>query len=223
MKPFVFVNVAASIDGKISDERRVQLRISCEEDLRRVDELRASSDAVMVGIGTVLSDNPRLTVKSAELRTKRVEEGKGENPIRVVVDSRCRIPVDSEILNDDAETIVAVSERAEKGRVETIRKKAKAEVVVLGKELVDLKALMDYLWWRGIRKLMVEGGATLISSLFAENLVDEIYVYHAPMVIGGKNSPTVCDGKSLIPPRRLKLIDVSKVGEGVVTRWEVKK
>jgi len=100
MRPYVFVNVAASLDGKISDESRKQLRISCEEDLNIVDRLRAESDAIMVGIGTVIADDPRLTVKNAILREKRVKEGREPNPLRVVVDSKCRVPPESRILNE---------------------------------------------------------------------------------------------------------------------------
>lgn len=212
MRPHVFVNLAASIDGKISDESRKQLRISCEDDLRRVDELRAHADAIMVGIGTILADDPRLNVKSEELRRKRVLEGKSENPLKVVVDSRCRIPENAKVF--EGEVIVAVSKLAEKERVERIAKKA--EVVVLGEEKVDLKQLMKYLYERGIRRLMVEGGGTLISSLIREGLVDEIFVYFAPILIGGEKSPTICDGRSFEKPIRFEIAKVKRLGEGIL-------
>lgn len=219
MKPFVFINIAASIDGKISDESRRQVRISCEEDMRRVDALRASSDAIMVGIGTVLSDDPRLTVKSEELRKKRIEKGVDANPIRVVVDSRCRIPPDAKVLNSEAKTIVAVSKAANPDKIDEIRKKA--DVVVLGDKKVDLRALMEYLHSIGVRKLMVEGGATLNYGLLKEELVDEIYVYYGSIVIGGANSPTIVDGISFSPPVRLELMEVSKLGRGILAKWKV--
>ncbi len=216
MKPFVFVNVAASLDGKISDERRRQLRISCEEDLKRVDKLRASADAIMVGIGTVLADDPRLTVKSEELRRRRVEEGKSENPLRVVVDSKCRLPLNAKVLNGEAKTLIATSKAANSERVAEVSKFA--EVVVLGEQQVDLRALMEELYARGVRKLMVEGGGTLISSLLREALVDEMYVYYAPIFIGGANSPTLCDGKSFIPPLKAELEFVKRFGEGILIK-----
>ncbi len=219
MKPFVFINVASSVDGKISDESRRQLRISCEEDFRRVDELRAESDAVMVGIGTVLADDPRLTVKSEELRRWRVKRGLPENPIRVVVDSRCRIPPNARVLGGEAETIVAVSRVADRNRIERLRERA--EVVVLGENRVDLVALMRYLHERGIRRVMVEGGATLNYGLLKEGLVDEIYVYYGNMIIGGAKAPTVVDGTSFDPPVELELISVERVGRGVLTKWRV--
>ncbi len=219
MKPFVFINIASSVDGKISDENRRQIKISCEEDFRRVDRLRAESDAIMVGIGTVLADNPRLTVKSEELRRWRIKQGKPENPIRVVVDSRCRIPLNAKVLNNDAKTIVAVSKLADKSKVEEL--KERAEVVCFGESRVDLVALMNYLYEIGIRKVMVEGGATLNYGLLREGLVDEIYVYYGNMIIGGAKAPTVVDGCSFSPPLELELISVEKIGKGVLTRWRV--
>ena len=219
MKPFVFINVASSVDGKISDESRRQLRISCEEDFERVDRLRAESDAIMVGIGTVLADDPRLTVKSEELRRKRVEKGLPENPVRVVVDSRCRIPLDAKVLSDDAETVVAVAKVADREKVERLKQKAK--VVVFGESRVDLTALMKYLHEMGVRRVMVEGGATLNYGLFKEGLVDEIYIYYGNMIIGGTNAPTVVDGSSFNPPIELELISVERLGKGVLTRWRV--
>ncbi len=219
MKPFVFINIASSVDGKISDESRRQLRISCEEDFRRVDRLRAESDAIMVGIGTVLADDPRLTVKSKELRRWRVEQGREENPIRVVVDSRCRIPLNARVLSDDAKTIVAVSKLADRNKIERLRKKA--EVVVFGENKVDLTALMEYLYEIGVRRVMVEGGATLNYGLLKEGVVDEIYVYYGNLIIGGAKAPTVVDGLSFSPPIELELISVERLGRGVLTRWRV--
>ncbi|MCX8172323.1 MAG: 2,5-diamino-6-(ribosylamino)-4(3H)-pyrimidinone 5'-phosphate reductase [Archaeoglobaceae archaeon] len=212
MRPHVFINIASSLDGKISDEERRQLRISCKEDLKRVDELRASADAIMVGIGTILSDNPKLNVKSEELRKRRLLEGKSENPIKVVVDSKCRIPENAEVF--DGEVIIAVSKLAEKNRMERISKKA--SVVVFGEEKVDLIALLEYLYKRGIRRLMVEGGGTLISSLFRNALVDEMFIYYAPIIIGGVKSPTICDGNSLSKPFKMDIVSIERLGEGIL-------
>ncbi len=216
-KPFVFVNVAASLDGKISDEGRRQLRISCDEDLRIVDELRAESDAIMVGIGTVLADDPRLTVKSRELRKRRLEEGKDENPLRVVIDSRCRVPIDSKVLNDETKTLVAVSKAADEERVKRVSQRA--DVVVFGEKKVDLRRLLEYLFSKGVRKVMVEGGGTLISSLISGGLVDEMRVYFAPMVIGGAESPTICDGKSEIVKCRIEKIERVREGFAVFVKF----
>ncbi|WP_202319950.1 2,5-diamino-6-(ribosylamino)-4(3H)-pyrimidinone 5'-phosphate reductase [Archaeoglobus neptunius] len=210
MRPYVFINVAASLDGKISDETRKQLKISCAEDLKIVDELRANSDAIMVGIGTVLADDPRLTVKSAELRAMRVGQGKSPNPVRVIVDSKCRVPLDARVLNDEAKTIVAVSKSANREKMKMVAEVA--EVAVFGGRKVDLKLLLEYLYKTGIRKVMVEGGGTLISSLISEKLVDEMRIYYAPMFIGGSSSPTICDGRSEIVGCSIERI--KKIGGG---------
>lgn len=217
MRPHVFINVASSLDGKISDETRKQLRISCKEDMERVDRLRAEADAIMVGIGTVLSDDPRLNIKSKELRDLRLLNGKPENPIKVVVDSKCRIPENAKVLEGDV--IVAVSKLADKSKVEKISKKAK--IVIFGEERVDLKSLMEYLYNTGIRKLMVEGGGTLISSLLHQSLVDEIFIYYAPIIIGGANSPTICDGSSFEVPKRINIVSVERLGEGLLVHLKI--
>ncbi|HDM60420.1 MAG TPA: 2,5-diamino-6-(ribosylamino)-4(3H)-pyrimidinone 5'-phosphate reductase [Archaeoglobus veneficus] len=217
MRPYVFINVAASVDGKISDEKRRQIRISCKEDMERVDLLRANSDAIMVGIGTVLSDNPHLTVKSPALREMRVQRGLSPNPLRVVVDSRARTPLNAKVLDSEAETLIAVSELASEDRIAALRKKAR--VFVEGKEKVDLAALMEYLYSIGIRRVMVEGGARLNHALIAKGLVDEIVVYYGSIIIG--NGPTIADGPSFQPPIPLKLVEVSRLGSGVLAVWKL--
>lgn len=221
-RPFVFINIAASADGKISDESRRQVRISCRADLKRVDMLRATSDAVMVGIGTVLSDNPKLTVKAGDLMALRMKRGKSRQPLRVVVDSRCRVPLDAEVLSGDAETLVAVSHGADEERVRLVAERENVEVVRIGRERVDLPALMEYLKEeKGVERLMVEGGATLNHAMLKERLVDEVMIYYGSMIIGGKLSPTVVDGESFDTPLKLELVECRELGEGVLTRWRV--
>jgi len=223
-RPYTFVNMAMSADGKISSVARRQVRISGPEDRERVDRLKAGSDAVMVGIGTVLADDPSLTVKSAELRKVRVLGGKPENPVRIVVDSRGRTPVTAEILHKGTgDRIIAVSERA--GTEAAVRFRGIAEVLVAGREEVDLPLLMGRLHDLGIRRLMVEGGGTLICSLFASCLVDEFTTYVGSLVIGGRDAPTPVDGPGFPGGNefvRLSLTDVQEVDEGVVLRWRVR-
>ena len=114
MRPYVVVNVAMSADGKLSTRERRQVKISGAQDFNRVDRLKASSDAVMVGIGTVLADDPSLTVKGEECRQHRINRGVDEHPARIVVDSRARIPPEASILHKGTGLrIVAVSENAD--------------------------------------------------------------------------------------------------------------
>jgi 2,5-diamino-6-(ribosylamino)-4(3H)-pyrimidinone 5'-phosphate reductase len=223
-RPYTIVNMAMSADGKISSVERRQVRISGSEDRERVDRLKAGCDAVMVGIGTVLADNPSLTVKSDGLKKERVRAGRPENPVRIVIDSRGRTPPGADILRKGAgERIIAVSERAGKGAA--ARFGGLATVIVAGKEEVDLPLLMAGLHERGIGRLMVEGGGSLVSSLFAHGLVDEFYTFVGNLIIGGKEAPTPVDGQGFPNDNTfvsLSLMDVGELGEGVLLRWRVK-
>jgi 2,5-diamino-6-(ribosylamino)-4(3H)-pyrimidinone 5'-phosphate reductase len=177
----------------------------------------------MVGIGTVLADNPSLTVKSEDLRRARVRAGKPENPVRIVVDSRGRTPPSAEILHrGPGERIIAVSEGA--GKDAAARFRGLATVIVAGGEEVDLPLLMARLRDLGIGKLMVEGGGTLIASLFGHGLVDEFYTFIGNLVIGGAVAPTPVDGRGFLDGNefvRLRLMDVGEADEGVLLRWRV--
>ena len=220
-RPFVFINSAMSADGKIATIERRQTRISGSLDFDRMDELRASSDAVMVGIGTVLSDNPSLTVKSGERRKKRLAEGKDENPARIVVDSMARTPVDADIFRKGAgRKIIAVTETAP---VEKVKRLAEhAEIIVSGRKSVDLEKLLCELKARGINRLMVEGGATLNWGLVSAGLVDEIYTFIGNIIIGGKNAPTLADGEGRTCGFcKLSLISCEKLDDGILVKWKV--
>ncbi|MCZ7396212.1 MAG: 2,5-diamino-6-(ribosylamino)-4(3H)-pyrimidinone 5'-phosphate reductase [Candidatus Methanoperedens sp.] len=219
-RPFVFINAAMSADGKIATVERKQTRISGSLDFERVDELRASSDAVMVGIGTVLSDNPSLTVKSKERREKRRMRELPENPVRIVVDSLARTPLDADIFKKgEGKRIIAVSESAPKERVKQLAEHA--DVVAVGEKNVDLGKLLSELKARGIKRLMVEGGATLNWGLISAGLVDEIYTFMGNIIIGGSGAPTLVDGEGCTGEFcKLKLISCEKLEDGVLIRWK---
>ncbi len=221
-RPFVFINAAMSADGKISTVERVQTRISGRGDRDRVDALKAGSDAIMVGIGTVLADNPSLTVKSKKRREDRKQAERDENPIRIVVDSRARTPIDAEILNKGSgKRIIAISKRAI--IADEDRLSEKAEIMVCGREEVDLKKLLDLLLPRGVKRLMVEGGATLNWSLVSQGLVDEIYIYLGNIIIGGEHAPTLVDGTGFVTDMaKLELLSVEKMDKGIILQWRVR-
>lgn len=222
-RPFVFINAAMSADGKISTIERTQTRISGEKDLDRFDSLKAGCDAIMVGIGTVLADDPSLTVKSEKRRERRRSAGQDENPLRIVVDSEARTPVDAEILNKgEGKRMIAVSQRAILENVSQLGEKA--DVLVCGMEEVDLKRLLHDLWLRGVRRVMVEGGAKLNWSLISQRLVDEIYTYVGNMIVGGETAPTLVDGEGFIKDEemvKLELISAEKLDEGMLLKWRV--
>ena len=217
-RPFVFINSAMSADGKISSILHRQVRISGKEDLTRVDELRASSDAIMVGVGTVLADDPGLRVKSELLRMERLERGAYENPLRIVADSLARTPPDAEVLG--AGCIIAVSRAAPSGRLAALSDRCK--IFVSGEDRVDLIELMRFLHGFGVKRLMVEGGAILNWSMISAGLVDEIYVYVGNMLIGGEVAPSIVGGAGFsVNFPKLELISLEQLGEGALLRWHV--
>ncbi len=224
MRPYIIVNVAMSADGKISTRERRQIRISGEQDFIRVDHLKAGCDAVMVGIGTVLADDPSLTVKSEVCRSYRREQGWDEHPVRIVVDSSARIPPEASVLHKgEGKRVVAVSGRADGAKISVLEKRA--TVIVTGKDEVDLLALMDELGTMGIRRIMVEGGGTLIAGLIKAGLVHEIYTFIGNIIIGGKEAPTCTEGEGFISESsfpRLSLLETFRIGEGILLHWKVK-
>jgi 2,5-diamino-6-(ribosylamino)-4(3H)-pyrimidinone 5'-phosphate reductase len=222
-QPFVFINAAMSADGKIATIKRRQTRISASLDFDRMDELRATSDAIMVGIGTVLSDNPSLTVKSKERREKRRSMGLEENPVRIVVDSMARTPIDADIFKKgEGKRIIAVCENAPEENVSQLSRLA--EIICTGEKSVDLEKLLSELKNRGIKKLMVEGGATLNWGLISEGLVDEIYTFIGNMILGGKSAPTLVDGEGFVSDFcKLSLISCEILEEGIIIKWKVQQ
>jgi 5-amino-6-(5-phosphoribosylamino)uracil reductase/diaminohydroxyphosphoribosylaminopyrimidine deaminase/5-amino-6-(5-phosphoribosylamino)uracil reductase len=177
-RPFVTVSYAQTLDGRVATATGESQWISCPDSLRFAHELRAAHDAVLVGAGTVRKDDPRLTVRHVP----------GPNPLRVVVDSTLRTPPDAAVLAGVAAsgTVLAGTDRAPAQRRERVLSSG-ARVLCLPSGLdggVDLKALLRELGALGIGSVMVEGGATLITSFFKAGLVDGLVVCVAPKILG---------------------------------------
>jgi 2,5-diamino-6-(ribosylamino)-4(3H)-pyrimidinone 5'-phosphate reductase len=185
----ITLNAAMTVDGKIATASG-DSAISSRDDLIRVHELRASADGIMVGISTVLADNPRLTVRLARKRVKR------KNPIRIVIDSTGKIPLDSRILLTASriKTIVAVTKLA---HIDTLRKikKTGAIVIVSGRQTVNLKKVFSIIKQMGIRKILVEGGGEINWSLLRLGIVNELIVTIAPKIVGGRQATTLVEGQ----------------------------
>jgi 2,5-diamino-6-(ribosylamino)-4(3H)-pyrimidinone 5'-phosphate reductase len=213
-KPYVILNSAMTLDGKMATKSGSS-EISGKEDLIRVHELRREVDAIMVGINTVLTDDPKLTVH-------KIPANMDDNPLRVVVDSKGRTPLSSRILNSEASTLVAVSELAGSEQIKELKRKA--EVFVCGKNIVDLEILMQYLASKGVKKLMLEGGSTLNYSMLIGGLVSEIRVCIAPMIAGGRNAKTLADGDGVDFMKdavKLKIKKSYNLGEDLIVEYQV--
>lgn len=217
-RPIVIINSAMSADGKISSFQRRQVRISGKADMSRVDSLRAKADAIMVGVGTVLADDPGLRVKSEALRKDRIRRGQMENPLRVVADSLARTPPNAQALGPDC--IIAVSRVAPAERISLLSRRC--EVLICGDDKVDLSELLSILYEKGVRKLMVEGGGNINWAMIRAGLVDEIYVYVGALIIGGSSAPTLVDGDGFASDYpRLKLISSVLLDDGILLRWRM--
>lgn len=216
IKPKVTLNAAMTLDGKIAT-RTGSSEISGPDDLLRVHRLRREMDAIMVGINTVLADDPRLTVHKISANPK-------DNPVRIVVDSKARTPPEYRILNLEAPTIIAVSNEAPLEKIMALEAKGKAEVVICGDKQVDLNCLMDQLGDKGIKTLMLEGGSTLNYSMLKEGLVSEVKVCIAPMIAGGAMSKTLVDGDGVDYMKdafRLKFKKSYNLGEDLIVEYDV--
>jgi 2,5-diamino-6-(ribosylamino)-4(3H)-pyrimidinone 5'-phosphate reductase len=222
-RPFIFINSAMSADGKLSTKERKQVKISGKLDFERVDELRAQADAIMVGIGTVLADDPSLTVKSPERKAFRKSAGKSENPVRIIVDSAARTPLDADIFKKgEGLRIIAVSNSVSEEKIKSLEEKAL--VIKTGALKVDLTELVSKLKVMGINTLMVEGGATLNWGMLTAGLVDEVYTFVGNLIIGGKTAPTLTDGEGFTESELLglELLSAEKIEEGILLKWKVK-
>jgi riboflavin-specific deaminase-like protein len=177
--PFVTVKYAQTLDGRIATAAGNSQWISSRESLQFAHELRRDHDAIMVGIRTVLADNPRLTVRLVE----------GRDPLRVIIDSHLRIPLGAKVIAEGAahNTLIAATASADRERARELEALG-AKVLLLGSDpgtpRVDLPGLLAELGRLGIRSILVEGGARVITSLLSARLVDRLVVAVAPKIIG---------------------------------------
>ncbi len=215
-RPTVIINCAMSVDGKIASPTGKQVRISSQEDMKRVYELRNNVDAVLVGINTVLQDDPKLTVKEKYVTSP-------DQPIRIVLDAQCRTPENALIVNEKAKTIIVKDEKTDCTR--TYNENVSILSVTATKGRVDLKKMLSILKKQGIHTLLVEGGGTIIWNFIIHGLVDDLYVYIGSMIIGGKQTPTMAMGEGVEHENkfiRLHLIESKQVGDGILLHYQPK-
>jgi 2,5-diamino-6-(ribosylamino)-4(3H)-pyrimidinone 5'-phosphate reductase len=207
----VLINAAMTIDGKIATNLG-DSAISSKQDLRRLHRLRSSVDAIVIGISTVIVDNPRLTV--------RLVKRYGTTPVRIIIDSTGRIPLDSKILKSASKinTIVAVTSRTSDKRIDKI-KSAGAMVIVAGSRTVDLKELFCILKKMGFNKILVEGGGELNWSILQLGIVNELMVTVAPRIVGGRTATTLVEGDGytrISESIKTELIKISRQNNGEI-------
>lgn len=189
-RPFVVMKCAMSLDGKISTSSGESKWITGEASRRYVHETRNKLSGIMVGVETVIKDNPELTC--------RIDNGR--NPVRIIVDSTLRIPLESKVIKETykAKTIIATTKKASEDKIKTLEDKGVSILIIkLKNERVDLNDLMTKLGELEIDSILLEGGATLNFSALDEGIVDKVEIYIAPMIIGGEVSKTPVGGRGV--------------------------
>ena len=218
-KPFVVLKAAMTLDGKIATATGQSKWITNETSRAYGYKLRDIYDGIMVGINTVIEDNPMLTA--------RVDGGK--NPIRIVVDSSLRIDINANVVQDkSAKTIVATTDKADKDKILKLQAQD-MDVIVVDKDendKVDIEKLLDILGQKNICSILVEGGATLSGSFVAKKLVDKVYFFIAPKIVGGKEAKTPVAGTGILNLQEaltLKDIQIEKLEEDILIIGRVDK
>lgn len=218
-KPFVVLKAAMTLDGKIATATGQSKWITNETSRAYGYKLRDIYDGIMVGINTVIEDNPMLTA--------RVDGGK--NPIRIVVDSSLKIDINANVVQDkSAKTIIATTDKADKDKILKLQAQD-VDVIVVDKDendKVDIEKLLDILGQKNICSILVEGGATLSGSFVAKKLIDKVYFFIAPKIVGGKEAKTPVAGTGILNLQEalaLKDIQFEKLEEDILIIGRVDK
>jgi 2,5-diamino-6-(ribosylamino)-4(3H)-pyrimidinone 5'-phosphate reductase len=221
-RPFVYVNMAATVDGKITSAKREYPRFTSPHDRETMDRLRAEADAILLGAGTARADDPPLHVRSEEMRAYRRSLGKPDALDRVLVSATLNVDTAGRFFVDDggARIVATVDDAPAERRAEL---ESIAEVWSIGSGRVDLPELLRRLKGRGTDRLLLEGGGELNWALLEQDLIDELYVTVAPSLLGGRDAPTLLEGPGfeMAAQRRLELLDVRREQNELYCRWAV--
>ena len=218
-RPYVTVSCAMSLDGYLDDAEPQRLVLSNAADLDRVDEVRSRHDAIMVGASTIRRDDPRLLIKTAERRRRRVDAGLTASPAKVTVTSTGELPAASEFFSTgDVPRYVY----APQTKVRRLQERLGTSATVVGlSDRPTMGAVLDDLGERGVERLMVEGGGSLITQFLAEELVDELHLVIAPLFVGEPRAPRVV-GPARFPwtaAHRAELVATRQIGDVVLLRY----
>jgi 2,5-diamino-6-(ribosylamino)-4(3H)-pyrimidinone 5'-phosphate reductase len=225
MRPFVFINVATTVDGKLAPENRKFVPFGSKRDLELLYELRAKADAALMGARTVDSAPGHYGPGPAKYRRLRLQRGLPEYNLRVIVSGRGTLSPKSDIFRYRfSPIIVLTSARASVRNLKQLRSVAD-DVEIFGDEEMDFKAALDWLQekWK-VKKLLCEGGGELNTALIRQNLVDEIYITICPLVFGGRGAPTMADGlgvKSVEEATKLRIKSMKRVGQELFVVYRV--
>lgn len=216
-RPYVVAKVGQSLDGKIATRGGQSRWITGPEARAYAHGLRASSDAVLVGVNTIIKDNSLLNVRYGK---------KGAAPVKIILDSRLRTPADARIFSKASSGAVWLAATARAGRGSRKRLEGKAEILqIRGKRgNVDLRSLLDTLGKRGIVRLLVEGGGEALGSAFSERVVNEAHFIIAPKIIGGADAVSAVEGRGALFLKdcaKLKDAEIKRLGEDWVVRGTV--
>jgi 5-amino-6-(5-phosphoribosylamino)uracil reductase len=222
-RPYVLLSAAMSVDGCIDDATGTRLILSNEADLDRVDEVRAGSDAILVGAGTIRRDNPALLVRSKARRSGRAARGLPASPARVTLTASGDLDASARFFTaGEGERLIYVP-AGEQDRVrDRVGGIAGAQVIGVGDPLgdrVDLAAVLADLAARGVRRLMVEGGGSVLAQFLAEGLADELDLVIAPLFVGDAAAPRIGGVPAGAPRRRMHLAEVRVIGDVVLMRY----
>ncbi|MFC7933260.1 RibD family protein [Streptomyces cinereoruber] len=221
-RPYVLLSAAMSVDGYLDDTSPERLLLSNAEDFDRVDEVRASCDAILIGATTMRRDNPRLLVNSEERRAKRASEGRSEYPLKVTVTASGDLDADLKFWHFGGEKLVFTVDSAVDKVKATLGDLA--DVVSVGPEL-DWGLVLDELGRRGVGRLMVEGGGTIHTQLMSQDLADEVHLAVAPLLVGQVDAPKFL-GTADYPggsTARMQLLEARAIGDVVLLRYAPKE
>jgi riboflavin-specific deaminase-like protein len=226
-RPFVLINMAITADGKIASANRAIETFSSDRDQLHLLDLRATADAVLCGAKTGNSSGVTLGVGGARFRRLRLSRGLAETHLRVLVSGQARLHEDAEVFrNPSPAVIVFVARTAPIRRVRRLRKVASG-VIAMGERRVDLAAALRWLWrFRGVKRLVCEGGGELNDAMFRAGLVDEVHLTLCPKLLGGREAPTIADGMgvpALAMATRLELIRTRRAGDELFLTYRVSR
>lgn len=215
MRPYVLLSAAMSADGYLDDASPRRLVLSGPEDLDRVDELRAGSDAVLVGAGTVRADDPRLLVRDASRRERRLRAGRPSSPVKVTLTASGRLDPRAQFFAADGADKLVYAAGPAAGPLRALLAGA-ATVIELAGGAGLAEALSD-LAARGVGRLMIEGGSLVLGQALAAGLADELQLAVAPVFVADPAAPKLLAGCP--PPARMRLAGLQQAGDVAVLRY----